>query len=181
MSRKPLLVTSIAVLSLLLIGGASVMGILQTTERVSTSGIIIQPAPPPIMPPIIPPIIPPSPLPTPTPTPPPEQTLDVEIYSDSALTQVLSNVVWGTIEPGASVSKILYLKNNGEDSVTLSLTTENWTPAGASTYLQLSWNYDGSPINPGEVVQVEMVLDVSALISGIDTFNFNIIIIGTIL
>jgi len=117
----------------------------------------------------------------PLPPPPPNQTLDVEIFSDNALTQVLSSVTWGALEPGASMSQIMYIRNNGDDQVALSLTTEDWAPAGASDYLQLSWNYDGSPISPGEVIQITMVLDVSSSISGIDTYNFNIIIFGTIL
>jgi hypothetical protein len=73
----------------------------------------------------------------------------------------------------------MYIQNNGDNDVTLSLTTEDWTPAGASEYLQLSWDYDGSPISPGEVIQITMVLDVSFSITGIDTFDFNIIITGT--
>ena len=158
-------------MSLLLIGGASVVGIIQSTERLGTSGIIVQPQPPPI-----PPQFPPPSTPPPS---PPEETLDVEIYSDSTLNQVLSSVAWGAIEPGTSMNRIMYIQNNGDDSVTLSVTTEDWTPAGASGYLQLSWDYNGSPISPGEVIQITMILDVSSSITGIDTFNFNIVILGT--
>jgi hypothetical protein len=75
----------------------------------------------------------------------------------------------------------MYFQNNGDTQVILSLTTEDWVPAGASGYLQLSWDYDGSPISPGEVVQITMVLGVSSSIAGIDTFDFNIVIFGTTL
>ena len=77
------------------------------------------------------------------------------------------------------MNQIMYIQNNGDNGVILSLTTEDWTPVGVSEYLQLSWDYDGSPISPGEVIQVTMALDVSSSITGIDTFDFNIIITGT--
>jgi hypothetical protein len=111
----------------------------------------------------------------------PDQTLDVQVYSDSALTQVLSSVTWGNLVPGSSINKVMYIHNNGENSVSLSLTTQDWIPTGAVNYIQLTWDYDGSPISPGETVQITMTLNVSPSISGINTFNFNIVILGTII
>jgi hypothetical protein len=75
----------------------------------------------------------------------------------------------------------MYLQNNGETFVTFTLTTQNWVPSNAQNYLQLSWNYDGTPIGPGEVVRITMSLDVSPTISGINNFNFDIVILGTVL
>lgn len=146
------------------------MGLLQSTERVSSSGIVVQP------PPAI--VIPPHPSSSSSP-PPPEPTIEVDVYSDAGLTQVLSSVVWGEIEAGASGVQVVYVHNSGEDGIFLSLYPDNWDPAEAANFLQLSWDYDGSVIGSGEVRQITLVLSVSSSISGIDSFNFDIVIIGS--
>ena len=75
----------------------------------------------------------------------------------------------------------MYIHNSGDDGVTLSLMTENWSPAEASSFLQLSWNYNGSVIESGDVRQITLVLSVSSSITGIDSFIFDIVIIGSAL
>ena len=157
-------------MTVIFVGGVSVVGLLQSTERVGSSGIIVQPPPPP----------PPPPPPNP-PSPPPEPSIEIDIFGDSACTQPLSSVTWGVIEAGSSKTRDIYVKNNGDDGVSLSLLTENWNPSGASNYLQLSWDYDGGTIAPGEVRQITLVLSVSSSASGIDGFSFDIVIIGSAL
>jgi hypothetical protein len=94
---------------------------------------------------------------------------------------VVSNVVWGDIEVGTSASNTIYVKNSGDDGVTLILSTENWSSVNASNYLQLSWDYDGSTISSGEVREIIMTLSVAAPVSGVDTFSFDIVITGSAL
>ena len=159
------------VISLVFIGGVSVVGLLQSTERVGSSGIVVQPPPPP----------PPPPPSSPPPSPPPEPDIEIDVYGDAACTQVISSVGWGEIEAGSSKNRVVYVKNNGDDGVSLSLLTENWSPSGASNYLQLSWDYDGSTIVSGEVRQITLTLSVSPSASGIDGFSFDIVIIGSAL
>ena len=114
-------------------------------------------------------------------SPPPEPSIEIDVYSDSAGTQVVSNVVWGDIEVGNSVSQTVYLKNSGDDGVTLSLSTENWSPAIATNYLQLTWNYDGTIITAGEVRGIILTLSVASSVSGVDIFNFDVVITGSAL
>jgi hypothetical protein len=165
------IIGTIAVFSLIFIGGFSAVGLLQSTERVSSSGLIVQPPPPP----------PPSPPPSPPPTPPPEPSIEIDVYSDSACTQVITSVIWGEIEGGNSVSQTIYVKNSGDDSVTLILSTENWNSVDASNYLQFSWDYDGSTISSSEVREIVMTLSVDPSVSGVDTFTFDIVITGSAL
>lgn len=171
MVNKSPIIAAIAIISTVLIGGVSVIGLLQSTERVGSSGIVVQPPPPIVTPP---PPTPPSP-------PPPEPTIEIDVYNDSALTQVLTSVVWGEIEAGSSDSQVIYIHNSGDDGVTLSLLTENWTPVEATNFMQLSWDYDGSVIGSGDVRQITLVLSVSSSVTGIDSFNFDIVIIGSAL
>jgi len=141
-----------------LVGSVSVIGLLQSNERIGTSGIVVEPAPPP-------------------PPPPPEPTVDVGVYSDSNCTIALTSIVWGSIEKGGSVNKIAYIKNSGNQGVTLSLAAENWVPDGAATDMTLSWDYvNGTVIAPGAVVEVTFTLTVDAGINGIDSFSFDIVI-----
>ena len=167
--NKSLIAASVLLMSLVFIGGTSVVGLLQSTERVGSSGIVVQPPPPPPPPP------PPSP-----PPPPPEPEIEIDVYGDAACTQVISSVGWGEIEAGSSKTRVVYVKNNGDDGVSLSLLTENWDPVGASNYLQLSWDYDGSTIVSGEVRQITLVLSVSSSAGGL-SFSFDIVIIGSAL
>ena len=173
MNKAAQIIATLAVFSLVFIGGISVVGLLQSTERVSSSGLIVQPQPPP------PP--PPSPPSSPPPSPPPEPSIEIDVYSDSACTQVISNVVWGDVEVGNSASQTIYVKNSGDDGVTLSMSTENWSTVDATNYLQLSWDYDGSTIASGEVRGIILTLSVASSVSGVDTFSFDIVITGSAL
>ena len=71
------------------------------------------------------------------------------------------------------------MKNNGDQGVYLSLLTQNWTPSAAADDIQLSWDYDDSTINPDEEMIIILTLVVSSNIQGIDTFAFNIVLVGT--
>ncbi len=168
--KKSLIAASVVMISLIFIGGVSVVCLLQSTERVGSSGIVVQPPPPPLPPPLSPPS-----------SPPPEPKIEIDVYGDSACTQVISSVSWGAIEAGSSKVKVVYVKNNGDDGVSLSLLTENWSPSGANNYIQLTWDYDGGTIASGEVRQITLLLSVSINVSGIDGFNFDIVIIGSAL
>ena len=172
MNKSSQIISAVAVLSIVLIGGFSAVGLLQSTERVSSSGIIIQPAPPPP---------PPPPPPSPPPSPPPEPTIEIDVFSDSACTQPMSNVVWGNIEVDSTIFQSIYIRNSGDDGVTLSLSAENWNPVDATNYLQLSWNYDGSTIASGEVREVILSLSAASSVNGIDSFSFDIVITGSAL
>ena len=177
MENKTALILILASISLAFVTGYSVVGVIQSTERVGTSGIIVQPAPLPS--PSSPPPSPSSPPPSSPSSPPPEPIIEIEIYSDAACTQSINSITWGEIEAGRSVDKEIYVKNNGDQGVYLSLLTQNWTPSAAADDMQLSWDYDDSTINPDEQMKIILTLVVSSNIQGIDTFAFNIVLVGT--
>ena len=153
------------------VGTLSVTGLLQSTERFSSSGVIVAPAPPPTGSGGSPPS---SPSP-----PPPEPTVEIDIYSDQACTQTLTNIVWGEIEAGESSSETIYVKNNGETGVVLSLETDNWTPSNSQNYMTLDWDYDAASISPGQVEAIVLNLSVGGSCPPMSSFNFNIVIIGS--
>ena len=162
MSNKLVMGGLILLAMLSFVGGFSVIGLLQSTENLNSSGIVTQPSPPS----------------TPSPVPP-EPDIEIDVYSDSGCTQRISSVEWGSIDAGRSKDKIMYVKNSGEYEVSLSLSTDDWSPSSASNYMDLSWDYDGSILGPGEVERVLITLTVSSSITGINSFNFNIVITGS--
>jgi len=107
------------------------------------------------------------------------QTIGVAAYKESNCVTLMSDVNWGNVVPGGSITKTVYIRNEGNSALTLSLNAENWNPTSATNYLTLSWNYGGQTIQPNQVVQITLTLSVSQSINGIETFYFDIIIVGT--
>jgi hypothetical protein len=103
----------------------------------------------------------------------------VGVYWDSSCTNMVLSIDWGALEPGASVDKTIYIKNEGSLAVLLSMTTEDWSPASASSYMTLSWTRESYVLNSGSVVQAVLTLSVSSGVSEITDFGFDIIVSGT--
>jgi hypothetical protein len=152
-------------------GSFSVMGLLQSTERLDSSGIIIRPVTNPIM-------LPPSTSYTPTP-PPPEPVIEIDVYSNIECTNIMTNIEWGEIEAGGDSDVQLYVKNNGDTDILISLDTENWSSQDAENHMNLSWNYNGASLQPGEVRAVVLTLSVSSNCPELSSFGFDIVIIGS--
>lgn len=98
----------------------------------------------------------------------------VGVYWDSACTNAVSSINWGILNPGSSKDETIYIRNEGNTTVTLAMTTSNWNPSNASDYITLNWNYNGQPFEVGEVIQVTLTLSVSSSIEGITSFSFDI-------
>jgi len=106
------------------------------------------------------------------------KTVGVEAYWDAACTNRVTEINWGLVEPNSTTNATIFLKNPGNAPITLGLSTENWNPSSASDYIALSWDYAGQTIDPGAVIQVNLVLSVSSNITAITSFRFDIIITG---
>src|SRR3990170_3966000 len=55
-------------------------------------------------------------------------TVNVGVYSDSTCTQQLTSISWGSVAPGASAARTVYVKNTGTAQISLSMTRANWNP-----------------------------------------------------
>src|SRR3989337_2692051 len=105
-------------------------------------------------------------------------TVDVGVYSDSACTQTLTSIDWGTISPGNTVTRTIYVKNTGNAQITLSMTKSNWNPASADGPITLTWNRESTTLTAGQSTMATLTLTVSSGISSITTFSVNIIVTG---
>jgi hypothetical protein len=107
------------------------------------------------------------------------KAIGIEVYQNKDLTDKVTAIKWGTLEPGATKTYTIYVRNKGNLPLTLSLFTSNWSPQSASNYLTLTWNYNGQTINKGETVQVTLTLTVSPSVTGISRFRFDITATGS--
>jgi hypothetical protein len=106
-------------------------------------------------------------------------TVNVGAFSDAGCTQTLSTIDWGTIVPGSSANKTIYIKNTGTAKISLNMTVTAWSPASASGYMTLTWNREDTVLNVGASVATLLVLTVSGSVSGITNFSCNATITGT--
>jgi hypothetical protein len=106
-------------------------------------------------------------------------TVNVGVYQELDCTNNLTSLDWGTLSPGDTVTKNIYVKNTGDRRLTLSMTKTNWNPAHANGHLTLKWNKENNVLNVDQVATATLTLSVSESISGIDSFSVDIVITGT--
>jgi hypothetical protein len=106
---------------------------------------------------------------------------NVGVYSNSQCTNSISSLNWGSIETGGSTSQTIYVEDTGGTAMTLSIAVSNWSPSTASNYITITWNGQGSQIQPGVsgALAVTLTLTVSPSITGVTSFSNSITISGT--
>jgi hypothetical protein len=107
------------------------------------------------------------------------KTVGVSVYWDIGCTQEVTSISWGYMEPGSSMDKTVYVKNEGTVVMKLSMTTESWNPASAASYITQSWNRENNVLDPGSVVQATLTLSLSSTTTGITNASFDTVITGT--
>ena len=105
--------------------------------------------------------------------------VNVDVFSDSACTQELTTVDWGTMDNGSSTVRTVYVKNFGTSNMTLSLGNNTWVPLNATAYLTLTWDHEGYLLNNGASVGANLTLTVAPSFTTGTDFSFNIVITGT--
>lgn len=101
---------------------------------------------------------------------------ELQIFSDQLLTQEISHVNWGTLEPGESASVSLVVLSKNKSPLSLGLNSTNWDPPAAQEFLKLSWDYSGAALNFGECSEIKFTLSVSEEIQDVESFFFEITI-----
>lgn len=106
------------------------------------------------------------------------RVIGVEIYGDEALTSVLNEITWGTLDPGEARNFNAWVKNTGNDAQKLVMWTENWNPTAAFDSIKLTWNYDDSWIGANASIPVVFTLSVDANVTGVTSFSFDVWVKG---
>ncbi len=94
---------------------------------------------------------------------------------------------WGVVYLGDSKSVSFYVRSDSNVPITLSLSITDWMPSGISSYLNVSWNYNQTVIQPNQEIFLTLTLTTplsqdfaNYLISNnVNSFNFNIHIYST--
>ena len=101
------------------------------------------------------------------------------VYSNSGCTIPLSSINWGNLTAGGTITQTIYVKNTSSGlPLTLSMTTSSWNPAGAKGPITITWNQQGTRLNPGQSTAATLTLTVSSSVADITSFNVQICITG---
>jgi len=105
--------------------------------------------------------------------------VNVGVYSDSACTQNLTSINWGTLYPGNTTTRTIYVKNTGTLPVTLTMTTGSWVPTTANSVLTLTWNRQSTVLSAGQSIDATLTLSVASSTGSLTDFSFNITVTGS--
>ena len=89
------------------------------------------------------------------------KTVGVEAYWDPNCKNKTETIDWGTIWLGSTQTVTLYLRSVSNVKTFLQLNVSGIIPTKASNYIDLSWDYDGTFLNPGETIKVTLSLSTS--------------------
>lgn len=101
------------------------------------------------------------------------RTEGVEAYWDISLENKTEEIDWGTIWLGSSNDSTFYIQSIKNTETLLYLNTTNWKPADISNYMNFTWNYNGTTLQPGEIIQVTLTLSAPYSSSFIDYLTTN--------
>jgi len=96
------------------------------------------------------------------------------VYWDASCVNRVTNIDWGNLEPGSSRQISIHVRNEQQAPVILLMTTLNWVPQVAPTYIWVHWNYNDQWVNPNEVVKTTVTLSVSQTIKDVTNFGFTL-------
>jgi archaellum component FlaG (FlaF/FlaG flagellin family) len=105
--------------------------------------------------------------------------IGVGVYSEPECLNNVTQIDWGYLDPGATRDHTIYVKNEGNVPMTVTMTSWGWDPSSAEPYLACSWDREGSQVDPGSVLTAVLTLSVSPDITGVQSFSFNMTIAGS--
>jgi len=116
------------------------------------------------------------------------KTIGVESYWDPNSENKTETVEWGTLSIDSSSNVTFFIKSVSNYDTTLNINVTDWDPADISDYMNLSWDYNGTVLKPGESIKVTLTLSTSSssasfvpylIIHNIKNFAFDIHIIAS--
>lgn len=127
------------------------------------------------------------------------KVIDVKAYDgDIIVTQDQKQYIdWGTVCPGLLVNRSLYIKSQSNVPITLNVSILNLRLLNSNGEdvtdklpikepLSLTWNYSGTPLNPGQEIYVILTIRASTdpqfyeylIYYGVKEFKFDILIVA---
>ena len=98
----------------------------------------------------------------------------IDLYWDAECKNVVQSIDWGTIVAGDTNNVTVYVRNEGAENTILGLNVSGWTPLQAASYININWNYSGTPVPSGATLPIMLVLTVDQNIYDVTDFGVNI-------
>jgi len=105
--------------------------------------------------------------------------IGVGVYWDSSCEQEVSFISWGLLKAGETDDVEIYVLNEGNTDIALSMTTDNWDSTRASNYITVEWDRESHVLGSESSIHADLTLSVSPNISQVVDFSFDILITGT--
>ena len=100
----------------------------------------------------------------------------IDLYWDAQCKNAVQSIDWGTLVAGNTGNVTVYIRNEGAENTILDLNVSGWSPLQAASYMNIDWNYSGTPVPSGTIVPIMLVLTVDQDIYNITDFGVNITI-----
>jgi hypothetical protein len=102
----------------------------------------------------------------------------IGVYWDASCTGKVYSIDWGVLTLGEAKSVVVYARNEGSETVFLSVTTSNFVPTRVSDYLIFVLTCAGHKARANQIVKATLSLSVSPRATGNSTFSFDLIFEG---
>ncbi len=107
-----------------------------------------------------------------------ETQQDIGVYWDQRCTQTVTSINWGTLTPGQTKTVTFYVRNEGNSTIRLVLSTANYNPSSASSYIILNTSTNNTEADVNQTIKVTPTLKISSNIMSITAFSFDLAING---
>lgn len=107
------------------------------------------------------------------------KVVGVGVFKDVNFTASVTQIDWGVVGAGESKNFSAYIKNESNVPITLSMYSESWSPVEASGFITTTWDCGGSLIPVDGFIPVTFTLHVDPAVSGITSFSFTVVVIGS--
>lgn len=107
------------------------------------------------------------------------KAIGVSVYWESSCQTNVTSINWGLVEPDSSQNVRVWIRNEGNVPLTLTMTKSNWSPSSASTFMTVGWNRNNYVLGSGSTVEAIITLVVDGDVAGITDFSFDLTFIGS--
>ncbi len=105
------------------------------------------------------------------------KTVNCAVYFDSAGTQPVTQINWGSLSPDSAVNQTVYLKNTGNTACNFTISTANFNPSNAGTWISLTYDLKGAINVPANsIVPCVLTESISASIVNVTNYTYDIVI-----
>ena len=105
-----------------------------------------------------------------------EEEGNVELLAcwDELLTSPATQLLWGDVYALGTVTKSMWIKNIGNRRASLSLYTSDWNPMDYEQYFSVSWDAEGTVVEPAQKIKVVLSLYVNYTVPEAEiSFSYN--------